>query len=329
MVKRGTHACAGCGCNVPQKVGVPGRVRKWCPDCDPGGRYTKADAVSCKCCGAVVHQSPGRGKRRQYCSEECRIVAKKKKPIHDRVCERCGKHFTRFRESQFCSDDCRYEHRLETKPCEKCGQLFKQRNHTSRFCSNGCAASVVAKSRKPPPARRQCLCCHKPFRKRSSNRNAGKYCSRECAFEARRLRLPCARRTRQPQATLTDQIAVWFTSWGNDAADVVNSRAVSGGHKNRCIRYGCHYESFPRKLILDRDGWVCQMCGCDLLHKWTKVGQSETPHPRSPTIDHIVPLSYGPSGPGHRPDNVQAACWECNIRKSDSFAGLLPTVQYS
>jgi 5-methylcytosine-specific restriction endonuclease McrA len=122
---------------------------------------------------------------------------------------------------------------------------------------------------------------------------------------------------------------MWFGNWSNDAADPLHVGDNVGGHKIRCIKYGCHYESFPAKSILHRDNWTCQICQRELLAKWTKIDGSETPHPRSPTIDHIVPLSYGPSGPGHRPDNVQAACWSCNIKKSDSFAGPLPTVQYS
>ena len=166
---------------------------------------------------------------------------------------------------------------------------------------------------------RQCLCCQKPFRKRGSGRNVGKYCSRECAFEARRLRLPCARLTKRRGTTLDAHLAIWFCSWGNDASDTLYIGESAGGHRKRCIKYGCHFESFAAWRIFERDGWRCQICECDLLPKWTNVGEAETPHPRSPTIDHIVPLSFGPSGPGHRPENVQAACWSCNSKKSDSF----------
>lgn len=323
--KLGTHACAGCGCNVPQKVGSPGRVRKWCSDCNPHRRRTKADAVACKFCGKIVQQPPGRGKRHLYCSDRCRRGQERLVANNcERTCESCGRGFCGGDKARFCSADCRHKNRLLVKPCGQCGVLFKQRAATSRFCSRSCSmlsrgpliADANAKRAKP----RQCLCCQKPFRKRGTGRNAGKYCSRECAFEARRLRLPCARLTRRTGTTLDAHLAIWFCSWGNDALDALYVGASAGGHKSRCIRFGCHFESFPNRLIFERDGWACQICGCELLSKWTKVDGSESPHPRSPTIDHIIPLSLGPAGPGHRPDNVQAACWKCNNRKSDSFA---------
>lgn len=75
---------------------------------------------------------------------------------------------------------------------------------------------------------------------------------------------------------------------------------------------------------MDRDGWKCQICGESLLRGYTLLPGTRTPHPLSPTIDHIVPLSFGPSSPGHVIDNCQAACWECNCRRGatplDSFA---------
>jgi len=327
-------SCPVCGGAVPPSLGFKPRTYCSAACCRAASRPPKPTIVPCAVCGQDIPQDLARcGKSRKLCSEECRKQQKQKKPTHSRTCIACGKDFVRFKNSKYCSDECRYPVRLLTKPCEWCGKDFRQKNSQSRFCSRSCVAFArgpeTVKRNTNRAKQRQCLCCQKPFRKRNAGRNAGKYCSRECAFEARRLRLPCARLTRRPGATLDEQIAVWFGNWGNDAADPLNVGVSRGGHKFRCIKYGCHYESFPAKSILHRDNWTCQICQCELLSKWTKIDGSETPHPRSPTIDHIVPLSYGPSGPGHRPDNVQAACWACNIKKSDSFAGLLPTVQYS
>lgn len=63
-----------------------------------------------------------------------------------------------------------------------------------------------------------------------------------------------------------------------------------------------------RKRIFERDGFRCQLCGKRLDMK--KVA----PHPLSPTLDHIIPLSKGGA---HEPANVQAAHFLCNARKSD------------
>jgi hypothetical protein len=330
--------CVVCGSSLPPSLGV--KPRKYCSRrCQRAaeGRPLKPATVACVTCGAGVPQdSRASGRSRRYCSEACRRAAKRKKRVHDRTCCGCGASFVGLINSMFCSEKCHYPSRFAEKACKCCGKNFIPGRSRSLFCSRPCAEKAIseaqgkrAEASKRRAKRRQCLCCQKPFRKRTSGRNAGKYCSRECAFEARRLRLPCARLTSRPGATLDEQIAVWFSSWGNDACTPLNVGINSGGHKRRCVKYGCHYESFPAKSILHRDNWTCQICQCELLPKWTKIDGSETPHPRSPTIDHIVPLSYGPSGPGHRPDNVQAACWACNIKKSDSFAGPLPTVQYS
>lgn len=74
---------------------------------------------------------------------------------------------------------------------------------------------------------------------------------------------------------------------------------------------------------MNRDKWKCQLCGDNLLDRYTTIMGTRTPHPRSPTIDHIVPLSFGPTSPGHVFDNCQAACFECNSHRGtksiDSF----------
>ena len=99
----------------------------------------------------------------------------------------------------------------------------------------------------------------------------------------------------------------------------------SDNYRGRCRRYGAPYTSFKKATIYERDGWACQICGVELLRKYlhTKAGVD----PRSPTIDHIIPVVLGPLSPGHVPSNVQAACFDCNSRKGslmpDSFAARL------
>lgn len=56
--------------------------------------------------------------------------------------------------------------------------------------------------------------------------------------------------------------------------------------------------------IFERDQWHCQICG-------EQINSSLTwPHPLSPSIDHVLPLSRGGS---HTYDNVQASHLKCNI----------------
>jgi 5-methylcytosine-specific restriction endonuclease McrA len=93
-------------------------------------------------------------------------------------------------------------------------------------------------------------------------------------------------------------------------------------YRQRCRRFKAPYTPIRKSSIYDRDNWACQICGVELLRKYLHT--STGVDPRSPTIDHIVPLSLGPDGPGHVEFNVQAACFDCNSRKGasllDSFA---------
>jgi hypothetical protein len=403
MVKSGTHACAGCGCNVPQKVGRPGRVRKWCPDCDPGGRYTKADAVACKSCGATVQQESGRGRRLKYCSDKCRRAEENRAGgSHDCVCDTCGKQFRGDKKRRFCSERCRWPFRLGDRgECQHCGADFAKKKKQQRFCCFECNTADAAKTPRGPAAKiYTCMNCDEPFcRKRfpSGDVSCGtKYCSRECAFEARRLKKKCAERPLE----VASKLATWFLSWGDDQWPVTsvcqpcgrpfvsqrnaespahvacgccraaaqrssmkkhkqcpdcggelkkgrwlcepcaatrgkenkrkNRRAHRKRHgqattfRKRCRKYGAPYTSVCKEAVMSRGKWKCQLCGVKLLRSFTTIVGTRTPHPRSPTIDHIVPLSFGPSSPGHVLDNCQAACWQCNCQRgvedADSFA---------
>jgi len=63
-----------------------------------------------------------------------------------------------------------------------------------------------------------------------------------------------------------------------------------------------------RSVIFERDKWRCQLCSEKLDM------DTVAPHPRSPTIDHVIPLSKGGT---HEPANVQAAHLSCNMIKGN------------
>lgn len=86
-----------------------------------------------------------------------------------------------------------------------------------------------------------------------------------------------------------------------------------GGTK-RPDQNGAHRKQFERnkkKIYATQE--VCGICGkpVDFSLKY--------PHPLSPCIDHIIPLSKG----GHPSDinNMQLAHWTCNRQKSDKLEG--------
>lgn len=77
-------------------------------------------------------------------------------------------------------------------------------------------------------------------------------------------------------------------------------------HKTRADAFDVEQERIDRLKVFARDDYRCQLCGepTDKTAKW--------PDPKTPTLDHIVPISMG--GP-HLYSNVQCACWNCNQRK--------------
>jgi 5-methylcytosine-specific restriction endonuclease McrA len=64
-----------------------------------------------------------------------------------------------------------------------------------------------------------------------------------------------------------------------------------------------------RRKVFERDGWRCQICGGRVL-KSAKV-----PHPKAPTVDHIVPLAMDGD---HSMANAQTAHFICNSEKGAS-----------
>lgn len=330
------QCCQGCGCELPPEPNRRGPRRRWCGECNPYRSIRTKSNATCQSCGKPAQQSPGKGRVRRYCSGQCKNAAKAaSKKRHKRTCERCGCGFTGHAVQRFCSSRCRWPEQLSDPVCcSVCNKTFARSKRGQKCCSPQCRAAAKERhhaalgQRSAKRAKtHQCLCCSAPFRKRTTGRNAGKYCSRECAFEARRLRLPCATLNRRKGVSLENQLAVWFNSWGVDLEEPKNVGCRRGGHKHRCLQYGCHYEPVSDLSIFRRDNWTCQICGKE-LRRSKKAGDRWFMDPDYPTVDHIVPLSFGPSSPGHRPSNVQACCWQCNSRKGNSFAAQGATGAY-
>jgi 5-methylcytosine-specific restriction endonuclease McrA len=79
-------------------------------------------------------------------------------------------------------------------------------------------------------------------------------------------------------------------------------------NKRRALRAGVPSEPWTTLEILERDGWICQICG-------GPIDPGAAPRTRwSGSADHIRPINKG----GHDTlDNVQAAHMSCNGAKRD------------
>lgn len=110
--------------------------------------------------------------------------------------------------------------------------------------------------------------------------------------------------------------------YNNDGCDISKDDDINKGDDNmrfddkvnssslRADRSGPHRAQFEKnKKRLLRTENTCGICGrpIDMSLK--------PPHPLSPCIDHIIPISKG----GHPSDisNLQLAHWTCNRNKSD------------
>jgi hypothetical protein len=79
-------------------------------------------------------------------------------------------------------------------------------------------------------------------------------------------------------------------------------------------RFLANNEFFVDHDIFNRDGWICGLCG-------KKINKSaKHPHPKSASLDHIIPLSMGGT---HTVNNVQCAHLKCNLSKSKKKRGQL------
>jgi len=81
--------------------------------------------------------------------------------------------------------------------------------------------------------------------------------------------------------------------------------------RRRGWKAGGGYKALHFRVIAERDGWLCQLCGDPV--EW----DAAVPEPLAPTMDHIIPLSRGGA---HHETNVQLAHFICNCRKADGLA---------
>lgn len=96
----------------------------------------------------------------------------------------------------------------------------------------------------------------------------------------------------------------------------------SRNRKRRALLRIAKVERYTALEIATRDGWFCQIClNKGLSRTKARIGKTyRFPHPRSLSIDHIIPISRG--GDDVK-TNVQAAHFTCNASKRDGGADQL------
>lgn len=85
-------------------------------------------------------------------------------------------------------------------------------------------------------------------------------------------------------------------------------------HKARRLtrKRGAYVADVYRKKVYEADGYRCHICR-------RKTDPTKTaPHPKAPTIDHVIPLALGGT---HEPLNCRTACFLCNCTKAHTGHG--------
>lgn len=197
-----------------------------------------------------------------------------------------------------CSTRCRnwrQAHPDEPLPpfrgCRWCGTDIRTRP-SREYCSSLCGRIDRGETLYGP--RQQLICanpeCAKPFLKYYPRQNC---CSEKCG------------KRRWALQAKADGYVMPRRPWDDRRRDAYHRRRA----QQRATSSGA---PVLRDAIGDRDRWKCGACG-------KKVNRNLAyPDPRSPSMDHVIPLSKG--GP-HTPENVRITHLECNLAKGNRGGG--------
>lgn len=178
------------------------------------------------------------------------------------------------------------------RPCAWCGTTFRSTRKASRFCTLSCYSASCRDKRMPvlhPDAPRHVA---PPILDVPRTWTAGACVSCGATFVVRN----------DPQITTCSEKCQRRVHRKRHRA----KHGRSDIHRHRARRYGVEYEPISNRSVFERDDWRCGICGED-------VDRSvKAPHPLSPSLDHVVPMSLGG---GHTLDNVQCAHFRCNTLK--------------
>lgn len=140
----------------------------------------------------------------------------------------------------------------------------------------------------------ECVCewCDAVFMARTQQGRRGRFCSQGC-------------------------LSLWKAKEYSSSDAERRAAKLAARARRRSRERHPGFERFDPVEIYDRDGWRCGICS-------RPIGRSyRSPHPRSASIDHIVPLAVGGL---HVRANVQASHRECNGKKRHTGPGQLRLV---
>ena len=272
------RTCRACG-EPFTPLGKRGPKRTVCYQCRPAPLGSRV--VECVGCSQEFYISGRRGSTRKFCSEACRYRTRDLTPPTPRRCQLCGMRFFSAKKAQrFCRVECRYQD----------AQNIQRRKVRDAWRNR--PPCVTCGGRIPDGVNMNATACSPLCRSRrdAKNRTSPKHGSPEQRREYNRRY-----RERNPDKF------VW------------NDTKKAAYHRRRARKKtGSAGERIVSRQVFERDGWRCGCCG-------KRVNPNLAwPHPKSASLDHIVPLSKGGT---HTLANVQCAHLDCNTKKRDNIGG--------
>lgn len=224
-----------------------------------------------------------------------RIVKEKRIPVTVK-CEWCDTeketiYPERFR---FCSAKCSNAWRRTQKVsriCEVCGATFTTlMDKKATRCSQKCVGAYLSTTRAGV--------LRGPNSLKARAMSTARIAAKGTTNTAPRMSGHCAHCGTYYTATIRgarDYYCSTKCKWANKRA------------KTRARRKGAKIRPAFRAIILERDNWICSLCGKP-IPKDAKV-----PDPLAATVDHVIPLALGGE---HSYENCKAAHFLCNSTKS-------------
>lgn len=269
----------------------------------------------CKHCGCSFEQRTGPGRKQKFCSEECQrdwwAQNREQHKSYTYICQQCGKEYVAKEKNRdkFCSRECAYAHKAKDRPENIARQEAKrQAKHNTKIVYAQCvecgAEFIQRRGRLTCSAQCQRLLNRRKYAEYAMERKGKNVCvCRECGKE---FSAPYGDKRRGFCSGRCSR-----TNWKRlhpEQHKIQNQR-------RRARKYGNgEVQSISPREIFERDGWMCGICGKRVDRRL------KFPHPKSASLDHIVPLAMGGT---HTRNNVQLAHFICNSLKSANEGGQL------
>lgn len=233
--------------------------------------------------------------------------------------------------------------------CSTCGQSFKGNNPKNgpkpKYCGRRCWPSSALPHTRIVPDKQNCTYCGKTFSRAARGGSRAEFCSDRCKFQNRLLikRGPApifkcvicdcvisndrwtpkqyCEAHRNVRIIKCKGCTIAFigqkgTQYCSNACRgwSPKRRSISAGvgsHRRRARHYGVQYEPVDPLTVFERDRWRCGIC------KRHVDSSLKYPHPKSASLDHIIPMSWRIWEHGHTYVNTRCSHLECNVRRGN------------